>query len=302
MTTSGAFRYLTVIGLGLIGGSLAMAARQRFPELIIQGVDPCAATLQFALKHDVISEASLTLPERFANSAQEGHLIVLACHLSQSVAVLESLSTIIQPEENVLITDIGSCKRELVALGRQAFPKRFIAGHPMAGKALSGIENATALLFVGKPYLLCPHTDTDPQRLAYLEQFVSDLGARPQSIDADKHDEYMAYVSHLPQLYAILLANVLESRHCEKMLSCHGGGIEEQLRLAASPYSMWGDIFRQNGDNLAQALGELRTLIDEALLDLQSKQEPSVSAEAWKTRFERANQVERLFQTLRTTR
>jgi prephenate dehydrogenase len=297
----GAFRYLTVIGLGLIGGSLAMAARQRFPDLVIQGVDPRAEALQFALKHEIINEASLTLPERFAHSPQERHLVVLACHLSQSMEILQSLEGIIQPEDNVLITDIGSCKRTIVDVGREQWPKRFIAGHPMAGKALSGIENATALLFVGKPYLLCPHASTDPELLGALEQFVADIGARPQSVDADRHDEYMAYVSHLPQLYAVLLANVLERKHCEKMLSCHGGGIEEQLRLAASPYAMWGDILRQNGDNLAQALGELRTFIDEALIDLQNPASAKAE-ETWLARFERANHVEGLFQVLRAKR
>lgn len=297
----GDFRYLTVIGLGLIGGSLAMAARQRFPNLIIRGVDPRAEALQFALKHEIINEASLTLPERFAHAPQERHLVVLACHLSQSVEILQSLVGVIQPDDNVLITDIGSCKRAIVEVGREQWPQRFIAGHPMAGKALSGIENATALLFMGKPYLLCPHAATNPELLAALEQFIADLGARPQCVDADRHDEYMAYVSHLPQLYAVLLANVLERKQCEKMLSCHGGGIEEQLRLAASPYAMWGDIFRQNGDNLAQALGELRTLIDDALVDLQNP--ASIKAEeTWKARFERANQVEGLFQALRAKR
>lgn len=307
------FQYLTIIGLGLIGGSLAMAARQAFPGLAIRGVEPREDALRFALRHGVIDGVSPQLPDAFLDvSREESHLIVLACHLSQSLEWLDTLAPLIQEnaEKDILVTDIGSCKRAIAELGRKRLPEHFIAGHPMAGKALSGIEHATALLFAGKPYLLCPHVETNPVRLARLEGFVRALGAHPHCLDAERHDRYMAYVSHFPQLYAILLANLLEGQNPSESLACHGGGLDDQLRLASSPYAMWGDIFRQNGDNLAQALREFKTLIDEALPDLEALSVhtsalPPISTahtgeDPWLTRFERANRIERQWQALRS--
>jgi prephenate dehydrogenase len=287
------FRNLTVIGLGLIGGSLAMAVRERFPDWHIQGVDPNAETLQYALKHGVIDKASLTLPERF----DEQHLIVIATHLGLSWDILRALAPSVSGKD-ILVTDIGSCKREIVSLGQHLLPTEFIGMHPMAGKEFSGIAYATPLLFAGKALLLCPHSDTDPQRLEQAKQFAQALGASVRLIDADRHDRYMAYVSHLPQLYAILLTNLLYRHEPGHLLAYHGGGLDDQLRLAASPYAMWRDIFARNGDNMQAVLRELRDMIDEVLplLEKPVEEEP---LQPW---FNRANEVHRQFNAMRLHR
>jgi len=224
------FKYLIVIGLGLIGGSIAMAARERFADIHIQGVDTNAETLQYALKHKVIDQASLTLPEQF----EDRHLIVIACHITPSMAILREIASRIGGQ-SILVTDIGSCKAEITASGQEMLPTQFIAGHPMAGKEFSGIEHATPLLFAGKSYLLCPHSQTDSHRLETLKGFISSIGAIPKLIDAEKHDRYMAYVSHLPQLYSVLLSNVLYRNEPGHLMAYHGAGLDDQLRLAASP-------------------------------------------------------------------
>jgi prephenate dehydrogenase len=284
------FKRLTVIGLGLIGGSIAMAARERFPELHIQGIDPKAETLQYALKHKVIDQAALTLPTQF----EADQLIVIACHLSPSLSILQELAACVNAP-NILITDIGSCKAEITAMGQTLLPTQFIAGHPMAGKEFSGIEHATPLLFAGKPYLLCPHSATAPQQLQMLQDFVKQIGGLPKLIDAEKHDRYMAYVSHLPQLYSILLTNVLYRNEPGHLMAYHGAGLDDQLRLAASPHSMWGDVLLHNSDNLIQALSELRDVIDEAIPLLNQ----SGALEPW---FTRANDIHRQFQNMRANR
>jgi prephenate dehydrogenase len=295
------FQHLTVIGLGLIGGSLAMAARERFPHLQIQGIDPRAEALQYALKHEIIHKASLTLSERWPEQWEEPHLVVIACHLSESLETLKALAPQVQGK-NILVTDIGSCKRQIAALGKELLPAEFIAGHPMAGKEFSGIEHGTALLFAGKSYLLCPHTETDPQRLEQLKSFIQGIGGNPKLIDADRHDRYMAYVSHLPQIYAILLTNLLYRHEPGHLLTYHGGGLDDQLRLAASPYAMWGDIFQQNGDNLSQVLEELKALIDEVLPLLREPTLSDTVTETWQAWFQRSNEIQKQFQAMRGNR
>jgi len=197
--------------------------------------------------------------------------------------------------KKILVTDIGSCKQEIAALGRELLPDQFIAGHPMAGKEFSGIQHAASLLFAGKSYLLCPHTDTPPEALENLQTFVNALGATPRLIDAEKHDRYMAYVSHLPQLYSILLSNLLYRNEPGHLVGYHGAGLDDQIRLAASPYSMWGDVLFHNAENMAQVLIELRGIIDEALPLLK---QPG-ALDSW---FTRANEIHSQFHKMRVNR
>lgn len=285
------FNRLTVIGLGLIGGSLAMAAGERYSDLIIKGVDPNAEALQYALKNQVVDEVALTLPERWQESEKEAHLVVLACHLTQALQVLRQLAPLVKGK-NILVTDIGSCKQEIAELGQSLLPDQFIAGHPMAGKEFSGIQHAAALLFAGKSYLLCPHGHTPTEPLEKLQEFVKALGANPRLIDAEKHDRYMAYVSHLPQLYSVLLSNLLYRNEPGHLVGYHGAGLDDQVRLSASPYSMWGDVLLHNADNMTQVLTELRDIIDEVLPQLA---QPG-ALEPW---FTHANEIHRQFHVMR---
>lgn len=304
------FQRITLIGLGLIGGSLAMAVRERLPDWQIVGVDPHADTLQYALKHRIIDQASLSLPTDWDTP----QLVVLSAHLNSNLDTLERLAPQVQGK-SVLVTDIGSCKRAISALGQRLLPEQFIPGHPMAGKEHSGIEHAASLLFAGKSYLFCPHNQTPSEPLEQLQGFVRTLGAIPKLIDADQHDRYMAYVSHLPQLYAILLTNLLYRNQPGHLLAYHGGGIDDQLRLAASPYTMWREIFNHNADHLRDVLGQLRGLIDEILPQLDAAPSTMPGSDAtpaapsmdtlppdlgdW---FARANQVHQQFHLLRINR
>lgn len=272
-----------------------MAARECFPDWRIWGVDPNPEALAYALKHDVIQEGVTELPESFEDS----HLIVLASHLTPNLALLERLAPKVQGRD-ILVTDIGSCKREIAELGRELLPSQFIAGHPMAGKEFSGVQYATALLFANKSYLLCPHADTPSERLEQLTAFVKSFGAIPRLIDAERHDIYMTYVSHLPQLYSILLANLLGRHDPEHLLAYYGGGLDGQLRLAASPFSMWGDVFKRNADNMKAALLELRSLIDDVLplLGQSDANNPATGLGPW---FERSNEIHRRFELMKAS-
>lgn len=281
------FQRLTVIGLGLIGGSLAMAARAVYPELWIQGVDPQEEVLAYALKNRIVDRVSLTLPQVW----EPDHLIIIATHLSTGLAVLKDLAPLVSSDPSILVSDVGSCKRPIADLGASLLPQQFIGGHPMAGKEFSGIEAATSLLFSGKAYLLCPSAASPEVLLQQLEAFVQGFGATPRRLDSATHDRYMAYVSHLPQLYSILLTNLLYQHEPARLLSYHGGGIDDQLRLAASPYAMWGDIFNYNSDNLRHVLQELTSLMGQADQALDHS-----TMASW---FERSNQLHQIFQSLK---
>jgi prephenate dehydrogenase len=298
---SGAFASLTVVGLGLLGGSFAMASRSRFPELPILAVDANSQTRAFALKHKVadicfttFDDARAELEDRWLTPSEEKpHLVLLACHLDQNLSILEALAPSMQGR-NVIGSDIGSCKRTISQKAQALNLSRFIPAHPMAGKAVSGVDNATDLLFANKGYLFCPLPENRMQDLARLETFVQSLGAVPRRLSAEEHDRAMAYVSHLPQMYATLLANLLSDNQPESLLPCYGAGLDDQLRLAASPYTMWGNVLQQNQDNVQAALRGLRDLIDQALM----AEEPAVY---WQQRFTHANAIEQAFQQAKKT-
>lgn len=259
------FQHISIIGLGLIGGSLAMAIKSRFPDIRLQGIDPSEETLQYALKSNVVDEVSLSLPETFADN----HLIVIACHLKQSLEVLRSLAPRVQ-NKSIIVSDIGSCKRKICALGDDLLPGQFIGGHPMAGRETSGIQNATSLMFSDKRYLLCPSDKTPSEALAKLETLISGIGSHIRHIDPDTHDRIMAYVSHFPQLYATLLAGVLKNNKPSQLMQYQGAGLDDQMRLAGSPYAMWQDVFEQNADNVAEVLAQFGQAVEAARQSLTS--------------------------------
>ena len=253
------FQHLTIIGLGLIGGSLAMAARERYPELTVRGVDILSETLQYALRHHIVDEVSLHLPETF----EANHLVVLASHLSENQSHLQKLATTVLGK-NIQVLDVGSCKRNIVRLGETLLPHQFVGGNPVVNAEEAGIQHATSLLFAGKSFVLCPHEGFPSASLTQIQQFIQGMGALPRLMTADKHDQHMAYVSHFPQLYSLLLSQLLYAHEPGHLLRFHGLGIEGQLRLTGGSYPMWQDIFRENQDHLQGVMEEFVQLLRSA--------------------------------------
>ncbi len=269
-----------------------MACREIYPNLHIQVVDPDEKTLQYALRAGIADKVSLTLPETFESE----HLIVLATHLYTAIEILKTLAPQIKGQ-NITVTDVGSCKRAICQLAETLLPSQFIGGHPLAGKEFSGIEHATGLLFAGKPYAFCPSPlmAQDPElqtRFDQLKPFVMEgLRAKIGELNADEHDRYMAFVSHFPQLYAVMLTNILHKNKPGKLLAFHGAGIDDQLRLAASPYEMWRDIFDLNQDNILSVIGQFTTMATEA--------EGLLNQPPMATWFNRANELHQEFHEFR---
>jgi len=282
MSTTPQLTHLTVIGLGLIGGSLAMAARAAFPQVTLTAVDPHAESLQQALKLKLINHAYVngddwlaSLPHSLPpaeSCVPPAHWVVLATHLPLNQQWLQRLAPVVAGS-HVMISDCGSCKREITAMGQALLPQQFLAAHPMAGRETQGLASATDLLFMGKRMLFTPY-DAEAQAplIVALSNIVKAMGMQPTCLDAETHDRTMAYVSHLPQLYAVALTNLLARHEPARLLRYHGGGIDDQLRLAGSPAQMWAPVYEQNADNMAEVLDELIAVLGElreALPDTQ---------------------------------
>ena len=253
------FQQITIIGVGLIGGSFALALKKRGYEGAIIGCDR-EAVLERAMSHGVLDRA-FPRPEEAIRGSD---LVLLATPVGAIVELIERLGPVIAPE--VLISDTGSTKSEIVARARSVFGKqaaqRFLAGHPMAGKETGGIEFADAALFDNAAWFLVSEGDATaplPPRGEDFCQLVKMVGARPVRIGSDRHDHLCAWISHLPQMISTALATALEDEFDDdpQLLSLGGRALREMTRIASSPYSMWRDIALTNTENIQEALLEL---------------------------------------------
>lgn len=240
---------VAIFGVGLIGGSFALALRKAGFQGKIIGVSS-PATVQKALALGVIDQA-LPLPE----AAAAADLVYLSQPISQILATLDVLET------DALVTDAGSTK---AAICERAAAKiwrgRFIGGHPMAGKESRGVEQADADLFRGRPYVL---TAREPQLESWIERF----GARLVLLEAAEHDRQVAFVSHLPQLLSTTLASVLAGK--ERVA---GPAAADLTRLALSPYDIWRDIFATNAEPIDAALGAFIARLEEVRTQLRASE------------------------------
>jgi prephenate dehydrogenase len=255
------FEKIGIIGLGLIGGSIALAARELWPTSLVIAVDN-KDVLETAMRlHaiDVAADDPIVLAE--------ADLVVLAAPARQNIALLEALDDNVR--QPAVITDTSSTKREIVAAAR-GLPARFafIGGHPLGGAAKGGLEHARADLFRGRPWLLTPTGDGSGPALEKLMAFVRALGAEPRIIGVDKHDRLLAFLSHLPQLTASALMQVVGEAVGQEGLALSGRGLADTTRLASSPADIWKDIAATNADEIGPALDALIAVLQDLRRDL----------------------------------
>jgi prephenate dehydrogenase len=250
-----AIRQITIVGTGLIGGSLGLALRQaRFNGTIV-GCDK-RAVLETALARSAIDRAEADLERSIVGS----EVIVLATPVGCILSQLEAIAPLVPA--NALITDTGSTKERFVerakdVLGEKA-AERVLPGHPMAGKEHGGIEHADPNLFRDAVWLVTPirpEQPCTPQQQEYLD-LLQAIGARVIALDAERHDRVCAWVSHLPQMIATALASLLreEFGDDEAVAQIGGRALQEMTRIAHSPYSMWRDIALTNSTNIEDVL------------------------------------------------
>jgi prephenate dehydrogenase len=228
-----------VAGLGLIGGSLALALRRAGHQVI--GVDR-AAVLRRARAAGALTGTARTV----SGAATAADLVVLAAPPDVNLRLLEELA-VGAPEARV--TDVTSVKQPIVRLARRLRLRGFVGGHPMAGREQGGFGGADAQLFQGRPWILTPERTTDPAAVRAAERLARAVGARVVHRKAAEHDRAVARVSHLPQLVAWALADAAAGHQ-----DLAGPAYREMTRLAASPPGLWAQILDQNAAEVEAAV------------------------------------------------
>lgn len=244
MTAHLPFRRVCVVGVGLLGGSVALGLRQAFPGLTVVGVDRAATAMQ-AQAAGILDVAANHLDEGL-----EGvDLVVLAAPVLAIQELIEAVARRVGPE--VLVTDVGSTKRSIcaVAAGLPDDAPAFVGGHPMGGRVQGGWQQASADLLAGAAWILCPVGPAGRERLQCMERLVKGLGALPMRMEPEAHDATVARLSHLPQLLAMALMEVGSAEE----LGAAGPAFHEMTRLAGSPGALWEDILATNADEIALA-------------------------------------------------
>jgi prephenate dehydrogenase len=251
-------RQITIVGVGLIGGSFSLALRRQGFTGRIVGCDR-APVLDRALIRGAIDEG-FSHPFEATRGSQ---VVVLATPVLGIIDLIHRLGPALPPK--TLLTDVGSTKREVLEQAKAVFGKntgvRFLAGHPMAGKEQSGIEFADADLFQQAPWFVTP---VRGQKIyeglsgEFLD-WVDRIGARIASLDADEHDRLCAWISHLPQMISTALAATLVDEYGQEapLLDAGGRSLREMTRTSSSPYSVWRDIALTNKKHLQVAISKL---------------------------------------------
>lgn len=256
------FARIGIVGLGLIGGSIALAARELWPSSLVIAVDN-KDVLETAMRLHAIDVAADDLIV-----LAEADLVILAAPVRQNLALLDQLDDYVR--QPAVITDTGSTKREIVEAARR-LPGRFtfIGGHPLGGAAASGLEHARTDLFRGRPWLFTPAGDGGGEALEKLLAFAGALGAVPRLVDPAAHDRVLAFLSHLPQLTASALMHVVGEAVGEDGLALAGRGLTDTTRLASSPAEIWRDIAATNADEIGPALDRLIGVLTELRGELE---------------------------------
>ncbi|MBE0479404.1 MAG: prephenate dehydrogenase [Dehalococcoidia bacterium] len=257
---------ITIVGLGLLGGSMALALKKSAPAgSTILGFSRREETLEKAKERGAVDAVARDL----ASAVKEADLVMIATPVLTSLKIIREMSSSVR--EGCLVTDMGSTKLDVVKCAGESLPPGvdFIGGHPMAGKETSGIDEADEDLFRGCVYCLCPLVGVRPASVEILENKVRSVGARPLVMEPEKHDHLVASVSHLPMLLsAALVSTTMGNPGWPDMARLAAGGYRDVSRLASGNPEMNRDIFLTNRsetifwlDILIEKLQEYRRLV-----------------------------------------
>ena len=289
--TSAPFSEITIVGLGLLGSSLAEVIRKRFPVTRILGVSS-PTTLAKALDAKII-DAGFSYAD-LHQAIEKTDLIILCTPIAHIQEILKGwISNTPALRLGCIVTDVGSTKSEICALAQNVFAKTpevyFIGSHPMAGSEKTGIEARDAHLFENASWVLCPPENVAEDIVAKLQAFVEVLGARTTRMQAAEHDRIAAHVSHLPQIISTALASFIGEQDSvvENCLQIAGGGFRDMTRIAASSYAMWEPIIKTNRNEVLSVLNKYREHL--AKLEAAVKEIDQSNQSDFKTYFQEGN-------------
>jgi len=268
------FRTVAIIGLGLIGSSIARALGASDPGVHLKAYDFAIEVRQQARRLNVVHQVA----ESADDAVSGADLVILCVPVRAMEAVAQSLSRSIG--KDAIVTDVGSSKSLVSSVLRRILPgARIVPGHPVAGSERSGPEAGSAELFEGRWCILTPDRHTDPDDVEAIASFWRSLGAKVEIMSAQQHDLVLAAISHVPHLLAsssVAAVAALEEKHGQPFLEFSAGGFHDFTRIAAANASVWKDIFLSNKEaivqvcslfrNMAERLEQLITDEDEATL------------------------------------
>ena len=258
------------IGLGLIGGSIAKAIRQYYPEYEIVAFDKNKETLALATQESIIDVAATTIDDNFNHC----NYIFLCTPVSFNTAYLKQLTNYLH--EDCILTDVGSVKssihKEVESLGIEEY---FIGGHPMAGSEKSGFINSKAMLIENAYYVLTPTRKVSQEKTDAYVKFVESLRSIPIILDYQEHDYATGTISHLPHIIASTLVNFVRDTDTknELMKNLAAGGFKDITRIASSSPTMWQHICLKNKENISHILGEYIHSLEKAKMLIDQEDE-----------------------------
>ena len=257
------FKNIVIVGLGLIGASVAGGIREAWPEVRLTGIDVDERTRRIAQEKGLVDEAISDDDPRFAELLKaDCDLVILATPVDVDEPYLK---TIADSGYTGIVTDTASTKERVTKMAADTlrFPQNFVPGHPMAGSEVNGIDGARSDLFQGAYWILCPSEDTPPEHIPALHELVAGLGARVIVIPPDQHDRAVAVVSHVPHFVASSLVT-LASRAADEqqtVMRLAAGGFKDTTRIAAGSPDLWCGIAFDNAEQVKAGLSDMRDIL-----------------------------------------
>lgn len=243
---------LVIFGVGLIGGSLALALKRANPALEITGLGRSGDSLKIARDLGVID----VIAEDTASAVRNADMVVIAAPVAQTTSILQAISPHLV--EKTVVTDVGSTKTDVLAAAESALGQKiaqFVPGHPIAGAEKSGVTAAQSDLFQGKNIVLTPTSRTSPEATTAVREMWEVAGANVVAMSAVEHDGIFAAVSHLPHLLAFALVNEIATRsNADQFFAFAASGFRDFTRIAGSSPEMWRDISMANREALLREL------------------------------------------------
>ena len=254
MSVSFRARHLSIVGLGLMGGSLALAMRAHADH--ISGVDSDERAREYALRRGMVDCAT----DDLYAGVNRADVVILATPVGAIVEMLQMrIGSYLR--SNTLVIDLGSTKQGIVnAMASLPIGVSAVGGHPMTGKENGGIDEADDSLYRNRPFVLCPSRRTTPAARLHALSFVETLGALPIEMEAERHDQIVAGISHLPYLLSATLVATIANQANDDVAywELAAGGFRDTSRLAASDVKMMGDILNTNTKAVATLLAQFR--------------------------------------------
>ncbi len=245
---------ITVIGLGLIGGSLALAIKESSNEFNVTGYDVIIDAMNIAKYRNVIDKIAIS----YSDAVKDADLIIIATPLSNILNVINEIRNFLK--KGVIITDVGSAKENIVKEVHKVLPEEvvFIGGHPMAGSENEGILSARADLFKNAFYILTPTEKTGSEPLLLLHSILTKIGAKVVSLSPQEHDEIVSLISHLPHILSTNLVELVndEQDKLKNLFKLCAGGFRDMTRIAVSNPKMWIDITFENKNQIINAINK----------------------------------------------